>query len=86
MKNLVSNHPSIILYIFEVHIYINFFIQLGDPCEETAIQVMCRSTCKKCGDPDAEVYHRYIKHREDIIKRGILMSQSVSLRNRCAYK
>jgi len=26
-----------------------------DPCEKTAIQVMCRSTCKKCGDPDAEV-------------------------------
>jgi len=26
-----------------------------DPCEQTTIQVMCRSTCKKCGDPNAEV-------------------------------
>merc|ERR1719239_1032487 len=26
-----------------------------DPCEQTTIQVMCRSTCKKCVDPNAEV-------------------------------
>jgi len=30
-------------------------IEDKDPCEQTTIQVMCRSTCKLCGDPNAEV-------------------------------
>ena len=48
-----------------------FLFNFWDPCEQTTIQVMCRSTCKKCDDPNAEVYHKSILYWGYIYLRWI---------------